>query len=252
MQKLIGHILSALLLLPFGLLLGLSLAKDWRFPDMLPSAWTFTHWEQLFSVEGDLGVSLAISIGISLFIAVTATLSGFLTSRIIAYSPHRETLLLLAYCPFVLSPVVYAACLHFFFIKAGLSGRVGGVLMGQMMIAYPYAVIICNGHWNERLHAMQGLVLSLGGSPKQAFFRLIVPMSRHILLICFFQTFLISWFEYGLTTLIGVGKVQTLTLKVFQYINEADIYLAALSSWLLFLPPAILLWVNKRFVFNKY
>ncbi|MEO1805346.1 MAG: ABC transporter permease, partial [Bacteroidota bacterium] len=60
----------------------------------------------------------------------------------------------------------------------------------------------------------------------------------------------ISWFEYGLTTLIGVGKIQTLTLKVYQYVNEANIYFAALASCLLFLPPLILIWVNKRFVFR--
>ncbi|MFK7924815.1 MAG: ABC transporter permease [Bacteroidia bacterium] len=251
MQRLITYLLSALILLPFVLLLGLSLAEAWRFPDVLPEAWTLAHWQQLFALDAELGSSLLLSIGISLFVATLATSSGFLTSRYIAYSPLRERYLLLAYCPFVLSPVVYAACIHYFFIKMGLSGQVGGVLLGQLIIAYPFAVIICHAHWNERLRSMEQLVATLGGSRGAAFRRVILPISKGILLVCFFQTFLISWFEYGLTTLIGVGKVQTMTLKVFQYINEADIYLAALSSWLLFLPPAILLWFNKRFVFRE-
>lgn len=68
--------------------------------------------------------------------------------------------------------------------------------------------------------------------------------------MCFFQAFLISWFEYGLTTLIGIGKVQTLTVKVFQYIGEANIFHAALASLLLALPPAGLLWVNKQVLFK--
>ena len=118
------------------------------------------------------------------------------------------------------------------------------------MIAYPFAVIICTGHWNEELRSMEQLVLTLGGSQIDAYKRVILPVSKGILLVCFFQTFLISWFEYGLTTLLGVGKVQTLTLKVYQFVNEANPYLAALASWLLFIPPAILLWINKRFVFT--
>ncbi len=72
-----------------------------------------------------------------------------------------------------------------------------------------------------------------------------------MLLICFFQTFLISWFQYGLTLLIGAGKVQTLPIKVYDYVNEANIFYAAMASCLLILPPAALLWVNKRFVFNE-
>jgi putative spermidine/putrescine transport system permease protein len=51
--------------------------------------------------------------------------------------------------------------------------------------------------------------------------------------------------------LIGVGKVQTLTVRVFEYVNEANSYLAALSGVLLFVPPLLLLYVNKRFVFNQ-
>ncbi|MEM6343289.1 MAG: ABC transporter permease [Bacteroidota bacterium] len=251
MQKGFTYLLAALILLPFSLLLLLSLAEGWSFPSILPDAWTAEHWSRLFQLDGDLGQSLLLSIGISLFVATVATISGFLTSRFIAYSPFRERYLIMAYCPFVLSPVVYAACIHFFFIKMGLSGHIGGVLIGQLIIAYPFAVIICHGHWNERIRSMEQLVATLGGSRREAFQKVILPLSKGILLVCFFQCYLISWFEYGLTTLIGVGKVQTMTLKVFQYINEADIYLAALSSWLLFLPPAILLWFNKRFVFRE-
>jgi putative spermidine/putrescine transport system permease protein len=70
------------------------------------------------------------------------------------------------------------------------------------------------------------------------------------LLIAFFQSFLISWFEFGLTNYIGGGQVQTLTLRVYQYIGEANIHLAALSSLLLVIPPLILLWLNKRFIFH--
>ncbi len=98
---------------------------------------------------------------------------------------------------------------------------------------------------------MEQLVQTLGGNRWQSYRRVLLPMAQGLLLVCFFQTFLISWFEYGLTTLIGVGKVQTLTLKVFQYINEANFYNAALSSSLLVLPPIILLYFNKKYLFKK-
>jgi putative spermidine/putrescine transport system permease protein len=238
-------------LFPFLFLLGLSLAEQWRFPQVFPAGWTLGHWAQLAGSGADLGRSLLLSLTISLTVATTATLLGFGTSRHLAYARYRSLLLLLAYFPFVLAPVIYAAVLYFYFILLGLSGAIAGVMLAQLLIAYPYAIIVFTGYWNERHLAMAGLVQTLGGSPWQAFWRVLLPMSKGILLVVFFQTFLISWFEYGLTMLIGVGKVQTLTIQVFQYLQEADPYLAALSSVLLFMPPLLLVWFNKRYVFSR-
>ena len=251
MKVLRNLLLATGVMFPFLFLISLSLASGWRFPRLLPDHWTLDHWAQILGSGGALGQSLLLSLGISVSVATAATLLGFASSRHLAYSRYRSLLLLLAYFPFVLAPVIYAAVLYFYFIVLGLSGAVAGVMLAQLLIAYPYAIIVFSGYWNERHRAMAGLVLTLGGTPWQAFWRVLVPVSKGILLVVFFQTFLISWFEYGLTVLIGVGKVQTLTIKVFQYLQEADPYLAALSSVLLFVPPLLLLWLNKRYVFSQ-
>jgi len=53
-----------------------------------------------------------------------------------------------------------------------------------------------------------------------------------MLLLCFFQTFLLSWFQYGLTMLVGGGQVKTLPLKVYDFVWEANVFYAALASCL--------------------
>jgi putative spermidine/putrescine transport system permease protein len=70
-------------------------------------------------------------------------------------------------------------------------------------------------------------------------------------MLCFFQTFLFSWFEFGLTNMIGVGKVQTLTVRVYGFLQEANPFLAAVSSLLLMIPPFVLLLINRHFVYRK-
>ncbi|MEO0473865.1 MAG: hypothetical protein AAF206_29925, partial [Bacteroidota bacterium] len=200
--------------------------------------------------QSDLGKSLGLSLLISLTVASIATISGFFTSKWIAQSTNRSNWLLIAYFPYVLSPVIYAACVYYYFIVLGLSGNVWGVMLGQTMIAFPFAVILFGEYWNARLQSMEHLVYTLGGNARQALWQILIPLSKGMLLVCFFQTFLISWFEYGLTTLLGVGKVQTLTVRVFVYINEANPFLAAMAGVLLCVPPLILLWINKRFVFQ--
>lgn len=249
--KIATAVLAAVVAFPFAYLLVLSLATSWRFPEIFPRHLSFTNWQGLFAGQKNLLRSFALSIGVSTAVAFSVTAAGFITSKHIAYHRHRGHLLLLAYFPFILSPVIYAAFIYFYFVTFGLTGNAGGVILGQILIAYPFSVILFSGYWNAPLKALEDLVATLGGNALQTYLKVLVPMAKGMLLVCFFQTFLISWFEYGLTSLIGVGKIQTLTLKAFQYLNEANVYYAAVSGCLLLAPPTFLLWINKRFIFTK-
>jgi putative spermidine/putrescine transport system permease protein len=139
----------------------------------------------------------------------------------------------------------------YLFLTMDLAGSIPGVILAHVMFAYGFSIIFFNAFWNARLKAMEDLVYTLGGTSAEAYRKVLLPVSTETLLICFFQTFLISWFQYGLTLLVGAGKVQTLPLKVFDFVNEANMYYAALASCLIVVPPLVLLWANKRFVFRR-
>lgn len=238
-------------LFPFFFLSVLSLSSSWQYPQIIPTRLTLDNWRGLLSFQTGLLSGLTLSMTISITVAAAVTTIGFITSRAVAFHKRSVQILLIAYLPYILSPVVYAACLQFFFVKFGLAGTTSGVILAQFLIAYPFSVIFFSSHWSTRLKSMEQLVATLGGTPFQTFMKVLIPISRPMLLICFFQTYLISWYEYGLTTIIGVGKVQTLTVKVYAYISEANMYYAALSSCLLIVPPVVLIWFNKRYIFRK-
>lgn len=242
-------ILTVVVLFPFICLLLFSLGQQWRFPELLPQAWTTGNWALILSLSDGLGQSLGLSLGVSLTMAIVSTVLSFVIGRKIAEHPVRRWLLLSAYLPYVFAPVILGACLQYFFVRFGLAGRVGGVLLAQFLICFPYGIIFFTNFWTDRMQQMGQLVLTLGGTKAQAYRLVWIPVAKRAILTCFFQLFLISWFEYGLTSLIGVGKVSTLPLQVFQYVNEANPFLAALASCLLVLPPLLLLWLNRRFLY---
>lgn len=251
LKPFILSLIVVLTLFPFVYLVLLSLASDWRFPDITPDYMGFKNWSLVFSSDTSLLESFGLSVLISLSVATVSTLSGFFISRTVAFHPRKRLLTLLTYFPYVLSPVVFATCLSYFFLRMNLFGNATGVIIAQFMISFPYALIFFSSFWNERIRNLEGLVATLGGTPWQTFFKVLLPVAQGMLLVCFFQTFLISWFEYGLTSIIGVGKVQTLTIKVFLFIKESNFYYGALSCCLLIFPPVVLLYLNKRYVFNK-
>ena len=244
-------VIVLLILFPFIYLLGLSFASDWRFPAIIPEYIGFKNWEAITNSDAGLLASLGTSILIALLVASTATLSGFMIGRMVSYHRMKNKLLLLTYFPYVLAPVVFGVCLSYFFLKIGIFGTTFGVITAQFLIAFPYAVIFFSSFWGRRTKNFEDLVSTMGGNKTQTYVRVLFPLAKGMILICFFQTFLISWFEYGLTSVIGIGKVQTLTVKVFLFIKEANFYYGALSSCLLIFPPVLLLYINKRYVFNK-
>lgn len=241
-----------LCILPLMFLITLAFSTVWRFPAVIPSQWGLQNLHTLTSADNGLVHSAATSLLISFSVSFFAGISAFLITKYIAYHRSKQLLVFFAYLPFVLSPVIYAACLNYFFVAAGLSATIAGVLLAQFIIIFPYNIILFLAHWNQRMLSYQQLSATLGAGPWQRYRKVILPLSKNILLIAFFQSFLISWFEFGLTNFIGSGQVKTLTVNVYQYIDAANIHLAALSGLLLIIPPLILLWLNKRFVFHTY
>lgn len=238
-------------IVPLVILFFLSLSRHWIFPNIIPQQFSADTWKDAFTGGNGISKSLWLTLSISLSVAVLATTAGFFSSKLIAYHKNRKTLLTLAYLPFILSPVILAVCLKYFFIKMDLAGNVAGVILANLIIAFPYSVIFFIGFWNRQLQQYDALVKTLGGSSGDAFRKVIVPIAKPMLLVCFFQSFLIAWFEYGLTSVIGYGKVQTLTIKVYGFLTEANIFYAALSCCLLVIPPVILLWINKKIIFRQ-
>ena len=151
----------------------------------------------------------------------------------------------------MIAPVVLAVMLNYYFLQLGLSGTVFGVMAAQLLITLPYAVILFHGYWNRNIRNFENLVATLGGSFIDKIKHAILPSARGLLTICFFQCFLISWFEYGLTQFIGIGKVETLTIMVYRFMAESNPYLAALAGTVLIIPPLLLLFVNRKFIVRK-
>ncbi len=236
---------------PFFYLLFLSMSADWRFPDLLPDYFGPRNWTKVLGTESGLTQSFFISLLISLSVAVSSTLCGFIISRFVSFHPKKRLLTLLTYFPYIMAPVVFGACLSYYFLRMGIFGTTVGVILAQFIIAFPYALIFFSSFWNERIRSYEDLVSTMGGGVWTRYRKVLFPMAKGLIMVCFFQTFLISWFEYGLTSIIGVGKVQTLTVKVFLFIKESNFYFGAMSCCLLILPPVVMIYINKRYVFNK-
>ena len=251
-MKRIGYLLTAsFLLLPLLTIGYLSVTTLWTFPKQWQGPFTMQYWSGLFQSGNALAASLALSLGVSITIAGSATVFGFVVSKQLAFGAKTGRLLRLAYFPYLIAPVVFGSMLQFYFVRLGLTGSIAGVWLAQVLFVFPYGLLFLSTFWNDRLKQTAFQATTLGASNWQLYRSVLIPMARPWLFICFVQCFLISWFEYGITQLIGVGKVPTLTIRTMQYVREADPHQAALASCLMVLPVLLLLVVNQRLFLKR-
>lgn len=230
---------------PFLLLGLLSIAGPWEFPALWPSHLRFDRWVTVLTTSGELSLSLVLSLFISTLVALVATAGGCVSARAVAGHPYQRPLLLLAYLPFAASPVILGVCLLYVYIRIGLAATIAGVVLAHLTFAYAFAVLFWVPFWNARTRAYEDLVRTLGGTHLQAWRLALLPLLRDPLGLCFLQTFSLSWFQYGLTLLVGAGKVDTLPLRVYAYVGEANLGYAAVAGMVLLLPPLALAWLKR-------
>ncbi|WNJ20014.1 hypothetical protein [Pontibacter sp. G13] len=239
------------LVMPMVVIAYLTVVQQWVFPELVHADFTMRHWRETLLGGNDLLGSLALSLGISLTVAIVATSLGFGLSEFLTRSSKTQTWISWSYFPYVMAPVVLGAMWQFYFVRWGWSGSVLGVVIAQILYATPYAVLFLAGFWNDRIRQTAFQATTLGAHGRTVFWRIWMPMAKSWLLVCLFQCFLISWFEYGITQLIGVGKVGTLTIQTMQHVREANPHLAAVSACLMIIPTLGLLIINRQIFFRK-
>jgi putative spermidine/putrescine transport system permease protein len=227
--------------MPILSLVYLSLQTQWEYPVL--TNFTAQQWIDALP-QGEILSSLMLSLGISMMLATVATCGGFLLSRSIA---QRPSWISLAFYPYLIAPVIFGVMLQYYFVRMELTGTVAGVLLAQLLFILPYSILLYATFWNKRVTNTAFQASTLGASEWQVFTTILLPMARPWMLLCFIQCFLISWFEYGITQVIGVGKINTLTMATMHFVREANPHLAAISSLLMVIPVLLLLGLNRRF-----
>lgn len=246
--------LYRLLLAAFGLaplltIVYLSLVTAWSYPRLWDVRWGLEHWEGLASTGLALHRNLLTSLLLAMSMSLAGAAFGYRISKALLFEKERIGWLQLSLYPYLMAPVVLGSMLQYYFLKWGLMGSFWGVLLAQALFILPFSVLLMASFWTERVRMMAWQAVTLGAGARQLDRQLLLPLARPWLALTMVQCFVVSWFEYGITQVIGLGKVETLTIKTMHFVKEANPHLAALAGCLL-LGPLLLLgvlsWVYRR------
>lgn len=228
-------LLASFAVIPFQLLFLLSLGSGWSYPNIIPDTFTFAPWKDFLANRTGILSACGTTLLLSICVSFPSTALGFVVGRQLHAS--RSMLWRYAiYLPFVLSPMIVGICLYDLAVRTGLVSTFLGVALAQFIFALSFAVIFFSEMWSERMTRYEQLVETLGGNRWNRFRHGVLPQAGGLIFVCWMQTALYSWLDYGLVSILGGGNVNSLTLQLFSYIREASVNQASQSALILLTP----------------
>ncbi|MBL9050136.1 MAG: ABC transporter permease [Tabrizicola sp.] len=245
--------LAGWLVLPFLPLAVWSVAHGWRFPDLWPRALSGKAWGYALSDTAGVLDSFALTVFIALSTTVLAALVGIPAGRALGLYRFRGkglvTALLLA--PAILPGLAIVFGLHGIFLRLGLVGTTGGVILAHLIPVLPYMTLVMAAVFSAFDTGYEDQARSLGASPAQVFRHVTLPAILPGLLAGALFAFLISWSQYLLTLAIGGGRVQTLPLVLYSFAASGRNDITGAIALLYILPGLLILVVTSRWITGR-
>ncbi|RNF51999.1 ABC transporter permease [Marinomonas hwangdonensis] len=215
----------ALLLLPVW-----SLAKRWRFPDALPSQWTFDNLER----AAPLLITLTSN---TLIIALSATLIACLvsllmleTKRLIAKGTNQRNNTRaqhhafdwLIYVPILLPQIGFLFGLHVLLIYLDLNGALSAIIALHLMYVLPYVYLTLKGPYLAYEEEYLRQANRLNHKPWRNYVLIKLAMLKPAIFTAFAIGFSVSIAQYLPTLIAGEGRYSTLTTEAVTQAASGD------------------------------
>lgn len=231
----IRRVVQLAIISPYLLLVLISLGQGWSFPVLKPERVDLSPWLRFLADRDRLGEALATSLGMSLIVGAVGTFCGLWVGRAVRHSASRLPRFAV-YLPFVLSPVIVGISLYDLMVRLNLASTFLGTVLVQLMFATSLTGVYFSEFWSPKVDRLEQLVKSLGGGRWAVMRHALWPSLSRVIAVCFVQAALFSWLDYGLVSVIGGGRVRTMTVSLFGFLREANVNQAAQAAIVLLLP----------------
>jgi len=222
-----------------------SVATGWRWPALLPAAWSLRAWQYVFSPGAGLATAVATSLGIAMLVTIINLMVGVPAGQALSSArfPGKRLVEFLFYLPILVPASAAAMGLQPILIRLGLTDTITGVVLVHLIPTLPYLIRAATVGFSTVNPLLVEQARTLGATPGQAWRSVVLPSVAPALAAGAGLVFLISLNQYLLTLLIGGGRVMTLPLLLFPFASGGDRSIGAALSLIFTVPGLLLFWL---------
>ncbi|EAQ63653.1 putative ABC-type transport system, permease component [Marinomonas sp. MED121] len=185
--------------------------QRWRFPDVLPSSWSFKKIEQLSPLLFDLAcVSLVIAF-ISTLLALAISILMLEQKRL--KPANTKWFDRFIYLPMILPQVGFLFGIQVFLIWSNNSGSLLAVIGLHLLYVLPYVYLTLSGPYLAYNQDFYVQAICLNKHPTASFFKIKLAMLKPALFSAFALGIAVSFAQYLPTLTAGEGRINTLTTE---------------------------------------
>lgn len=199
--------------------------------ELPPSALTFRWYANLFEQD-----RLVTGIAASTVIATLATAIALVTGVPAAYAltrSGRSTLSAFFLSPLILPGIVLAlGILMTMSVTApSLAGTIWPLIGAHVLVTLPWVIRTVSANLEIASPDLEDAARGLGASPVETFFLVTLPSIRPGIVTGAIFAFIVSFGNFALSLFFASGRVTTLPVAIFEYIDQfQDPTVAAASS----------------------
>ncbi|UCI31968.1 ABC transporter permease subunit [Mesorhizobium sp. B4-1-4] len=213
-------LLAVLLLLPVLIVAYLSFSSSPYFVFPVPG-YSPRNYEAYFS-DAQWIRATRTSIRVALMAAGIAaglgTMLAFGLSR--GRIPARGLVVALVLSPIIMPTVVVAVATYFVLVQVGLQGTEFGLALGHAVYAIPFVVLVVVANLRDLNPAYERAARSLGAGPVATLWTITAPLLMPAVMVAVFFAFLTSFDDVVYVLFLGIGKVTTLPMRMWDGIKQ--------------------------------
>ncbi|PJG50312.1 ABC transporter permease [Bradyrhizobium forestalis] len=216
----LASFLAVLLLLPVGIVVYLSFSASSYFVFPLPGYSLRNYEAFLFDA---LWVRATFT---SIRIALMAVCMAIALGAMLAFGlsrgamPGRGALVALLLSPIIMPTVIVAVATYFLLARFGLQGTEFGLALGHAVHAIPYVVVIVVANLRDLNPSYERAARSLGAGSWATFRTIVAPLVMPALIVAAFFAFLASFDDVVYVLFLGIGKITTLPMRMWEGIRQ--------------------------------
>ena len=221
-------------LLSFVVLVLLSIAPLWPFPNLLSSAWDAAAWSQVIARPDALITSMVLA-GLSCLIAIIL-LVGWFEAR-----PERDDrlVLLLSLALLGLPAVLTGLGQYRLLLRLDLVATAPGLLLAHLLPTTAYMFIVLRGPYRAFDPRLRDAARGLGKSQAAFLWRVKWPLVLGPIASAMAVGFAVSFAQYVPAQLVSAGRFTTLPIEAVTLASGGNRSLTAAFALLLMVPPLI-------------
>jgi putative spermidine/putrescine transport system permease protein len=208
---------TAFLLVPIGMVVMFAF-NDSAYLTFPPEEYSTRWFTSYFSDASWMSVTLR-SLVLAGVATLVATLLGTCASFGLVRSRARRlpsAAYVLAMCPMVMPQILYAVALYFFFARAGLVGTDVALILGYVILALPFAVIVTTMVARSLDPLVERAAASLGASPWKVGRDIILPLALPGILASLLFGFVVAFDDLALAVFLGGPFNVTLQVRMYE------------------------------------